>query len=574
MKYSHDHAPDRPTTLTGRRASFGIALMLCAGIASGSLTAPALAQETARSDATMSAQETTAAADRSAEAEADSSSSQIKNPIVNPLDGVPTPSEGLEFTSNGDGTCMVTGIGTCTDDVLVIPSVSDAGETVTGIDSNAFSHLKADELVLYGVTLDIEENAFSSAEIGQIVIIDATVATDNNAFAYDDKVASLTVIDSAVDLGEYAFYESGNRMTIGMSGSTVTLAESALASAEATDITLYDCDLTADDNALAYNDRLESLSLLKTRADLGKYVLYESGDDAVVTVAGGTLTTEKSAFASTGIASVNVSACTVDLGDNALAYNDDLTDVTVTGGPVSLGKYAIYSDGSLARVTIDAGEGNALELKKGAISDNDELTDVTIGNGLIKLGRSAIAYNEALESVTLGASVVSKRPHAIVSNADSVQIGYAGAMYDEKGFDVLDPATVTATPITIDADATAVSAEADGADATGAPQVTGDVTGTTPVAEMPTPDSASTGDFHDFMDEYETFMNDYVDFMLTYENSSDPASMLKDLGTLMSEYASWTARIGTIDTSSLSTDDYAYYMEVSARVLQRLGELG
>lgn len=48
-------------------------------------------------------------------------------------------SEGLEFTSNGDGTCYVSGIGTCTDTDVIVPSVSPEGDTVTSIGSHAFS---------------------------------------------------------------------------------------------------------------------------------------------------------------------------------------------------------------------------------------------------------------------------------------------------------------------------------------------------------------------------------------------------------------------------------------------------
>ena len=47
------------------------------------------------------------------------------------------PSQGLAYISNGDGTCFVSGIGTCTDTDVVIPAVSPAGDTVTGIGDEA-----------------------------------------------------------------------------------------------------------------------------------------------------------------------------------------------------------------------------------------------------------------------------------------------------------------------------------------------------------------------------------------------------------------------------------------------------
>lgn len=48
------------------------------------------------------------------------------------------PSVGLAFKSNGNGTCSVSGMGSCKDKQIVIPSVSPDGDKVTGITSAAF----------------------------------------------------------------------------------------------------------------------------------------------------------------------------------------------------------------------------------------------------------------------------------------------------------------------------------------------------------------------------------------------------------------------------------------------------
>lgn len=45
----------------------------------------------------------------------------------------PVYSEGLRFRSNGDGTCALAGIGSCTASCLLIPPKSPAGDTVTEI---------------------------------------------------------------------------------------------------------------------------------------------------------------------------------------------------------------------------------------------------------------------------------------------------------------------------------------------------------------------------------------------------------------------------------------------------------
>ncbi|MBQ9060135.1 MAG: zinc ribbon domain-containing protein [Firmicutes bacterium] len=82
-----------------------------------------------------------------------------------------------------------------------------------------------------------------------------------------------------------------------------------------------------------------------------------------------------------------------------------------------------------------------------------------------------------------------------------------------------------------------------------------------------------TADFKETMDDYEEFMNDYVDFMKKYENSDDTASMLVDYGKMMAKYSEFTEKIDAIDEDELSSSDYAYYMEVTGRVNQKLAEL-
>ena len=44
----------------------------------------------------------------------------------------------LDYTSNGDGTCVVSGIGTYNSEKINIPSTSPTGDTVVGIGQDAF----------------------------------------------------------------------------------------------------------------------------------------------------------------------------------------------------------------------------------------------------------------------------------------------------------------------------------------------------------------------------------------------------------------------------------------------------
>ncbi len=50
---------------------------------------------------------------------------------------LPFPSNGLRFTSNGDGSCVLSGIGDCTDPCVVIPEYAPSGERVTSVSAMA-----------------------------------------------------------------------------------------------------------------------------------------------------------------------------------------------------------------------------------------------------------------------------------------------------------------------------------------------------------------------------------------------------------------------------------------------------
>ncbi|MBQ2256405.1 MAG: leucine-rich repeat domain-containing protein [Clostridia bacterium] len=52
--------------------------------------------------------------------------------------GNSTDSTGLTFTSNGNGTCTLTGMGSCRDICVVIPATSPTGDKVTAIGAQAF----------------------------------------------------------------------------------------------------------------------------------------------------------------------------------------------------------------------------------------------------------------------------------------------------------------------------------------------------------------------------------------------------------------------------------------------------
>lgn len=89
-----------------------------------------------------------------------------------------------------------------------------------------------------------------------------------------------------------------------------------------------------------------------------------------------------------------------------------------------------------------------------------------------------------------------------------------------------------------------------------------------------TEDKKSTSsDFKSTMDSYEAFVDKYVAFMEKYKSSGDPVSMLSDYSAMMDELNTYSTKIDSIDSGSLSASDLAYYNEVIARCTQKLASI-
>ena len=131
------------------------------------------------------------------------------------------PSEGFEFESNGDGTCTITGIGTCTDEDIVIPLESPAGETVTLIEKYAMYSLEnVNSITLVNYTYEIDDNAFQYGEFTAVNIIGGSPVINKSAFSSCEDLTSISFRDCNFQASEYAFYSCGKDAEVTFSDCT------------------------------------------------------------------------------------------------------------------------------------------------------------------------------------------------------------------------------------------------------------------------------------------------------------------------------------------------------------------
>lgn len=90
--------------------------------------------------------------------------------------------------------------------------------------------------------------------------------------------------------------------------------------------------------------------------------------------------------------------------------------------------------------------------------------------------------------------------------------------------------------------------------------------------ETPLSQNEIRPEFKEYMDSYEKFMDEYIEFMEKYEkaDSTSAALMLVDYARLMGRYTDFAEKLDAMDESDYTKAEWAYYLEVTNRVNQKL----
>lgn len=115
-----------------------------------------------------------------------------KDPIEDPA------SQGLEFESNGDGTCALSGIGNCKDVFIIVPMESPDGDIVVEIADNAFKNSSGIKGIEFSDSIKrIGAYAFYGSTIREVEIPSTVKEIGNYAFAGCKYLTSIDVDKSS-----------------------------------------------------------------------------------------------------------------------------------------------------------------------------------------------------------------------------------------------------------------------------------------------------------------------------------------------------------------------------------------
>lgn len=304
------------------------------------------------------------------------------------------PSEGLEFESNGDGTCTITGIGTCTDQNIVVPLKAPDGDTVTLIGKYALYSLEnVNSITLVNYTYEIDENAFQYGEFTAVNIIGGSPVINKSAFSSCEDLVSISFSDCNIQADEYAFYSCGKDADVTFSNCTGVIEENAFQYGDFSSLTISNCELKIEKSAFSSCEDLTSVMFTDSTLETEEYAFYSCGDSAKIEMTNCSLTFDDRTFQYSSLESLTITGSKVDMGDSVFSSCEDLVTVNIDCDSVILGEYAFYSCEDLKSVTIceNVKSDNEIKIDDRVFQYCKRLETVNIGNGNIEIGKTVFS---------------------------------------------------------------------------------------------------------------------------------------------------------------------------------------
>ena len=281
--------------------------------------------------------------------------------------GVRIYSVGLKYTSNGNGTCYVSGIGTCTDTYIVIPSVSPNGEKVIRIGTAAFYDCSSfTSVTIPNSVTSIGEGAFEGCtSLTSVTVPDSVTSIGSCAFRDCTNLTSIIIPDSVTSIDRYVF-ESCSKLTSVIIPDSVTSIGSG---------TFFDCA------------SLSSIIIPDSVTSIGDGSFLNCTNLVSVTMGNGVTSISSLAFSGcTSLISIDVDP------DNAYYKSIDGNLYTKDGKTI-----VQYATGKVdTTFTIP---NSVTSIDEFAFLYCSSLVSVTMGNGVTSIGYGAFGHCTSLTTI-------------------------------------------------------------------------------------------------------------------------------------------------------------------------------
>lgn len=325
-------------------------------------------------------------------------------------------SRGLVFTSNGDGTCTLTGLGTCTDRNILVPPVSPAGDSVTAIGPAAFAtyNVKIQSVWIPETVNSIDPSTFMIMTGSTMSLKTITVAEDNPAYSSLDGVlynknkttlicypcakedASFTIPNGVTTIEQAAFFYSLNLRNITINREVNSIGALAF----------YFCGyletITVEEGNTAYKAEDNTLYTMDEKT----LILYAPAQSAVgYTVKNGVTTISDGAFMlAQNLKNVKLPESVTYIGTAAFYGCIYLERANIPNSVNYLGQAAFAYCRRIREINIPEG---VEEIYASTFAACQSVTKVVIPNSVKAIGQYAFEDCASLASLVIGTGVTS-----------------------------------------------------------------------------------------------------------------------------------------------------------------------
>ncbi len=278
-------------------------------------------------------------------------------------------SVGLAFLSNNDGTCSVSGIGTCSDTVIDIPPVSPSGDVVTAIGQRAFAN---------------------SQTVTALTIPESVTMLDSMAFSNCRAITSIEIPSNVITINDMCFRGCMALENVTLNNGLQKIGQGVFAQCAITSIIIPETVQILGGDTDIENGDMWSYSYYGVFYNCSKLetVVFNCSIDAI----------SHSIFARcTALKSIEIPNSVTIIGDCAFMNCRALETITLPKSIKVIGDGTFEYCSGLSAINL---EDSLTTIGNSAFERCIELGQIEIPSNVMSVGDRAFAYCSALDTIT------------------------------------------------------------------------------------------------------------------------------------------------------------------------------